>query len=180
MFVGDKVMVDASFDAARARLADFMGTDLLRSASEDAYGAGITGLARVDALGLNKVVRVHVRRLAETGGQGGFAIRWEACGLGGAFFPSLDADIRLVPATDRTTLLVLAGVYRPPLGPLGSALDRAALHRVASITVRNFLGRLAAGISSSPGATEAHRFGGHASPFDAGSGRASGPEGANA
>jgi hypothetical protein len=150
MFVGDEVVLDVSFAVARARLADLMGKELLRSASEDAYGAGITGLVRVGPLGLGKVVRVHVRQLAETGRHAGLAIRWEATGPGGGLFPALDADITLVRA-GQTTLLVLAGVYRPPLGPLGVALDRAALHGVAAATVRNFLGRLAASITS-PGA----------------------------
>jgi hypothetical protein len=151
MFVGDEVVMDVSFAVARARLADLMGKELLRSASEDAYGAGITGLARVGPLGLGKVVQVHARPLAETGGHAGLAIRWEATGPGGGLFPALDADITLV-RTGQTTLLVLAGVYRPPLGPLGVALDRAALHGVAAATVRNFLGRLAASITS-PGST---------------------------
>jgi hypothetical protein len=150
MFVGDEVVLDVSFAAARARLADLTGNDLLSSASEDAYGAGITGLARVGALGLCKVVRVHVRQLVGTGGHAGLAIRWEATGPGGGLFPALDADITLV-RTGQSTLLVLAGVYRPPLGPFGIALDRAALHRVAAATIRDFLGRLAIGITSSAG-----------------------------
>jgi hypothetical protein len=154
MFVGDEVVLDVSFAVARARLADITGSDLLRSASEDAYGAGITGLAQVGALGLGKLVRVHVRPLAQTGGHAGLAIRWEATGPGGGLFPALDADITLVRA-GQTTLLVLAGVYRPPLGPLGAALDRAALHRVAAATIRNFLGRLAASVTGPAGAPEA-------------------------
>jgi hypothetical protein len=155
MFVGDEVVLDVSFAVAQARLADITGSDLLRSASEDAYGSGVTGLAQVGALGLYKVVRVQVRQLAATGGHAGFAIRWEATGPGGGLFPALDADIRLVPGADQTTLLVLAGVYRPPLGPLGVALDRAALHRVAAATIRNFLGRLAASVTGPAGAPEA-------------------------
>jgi hypothetical protein len=181
VFVGDEVMLEISFAVARARLADLIEGDLLRSASEDAYGAGITGVTRVGALGLYKVVRVHVRPLGEVGGHVGFAIRWEASGPGGVLFPSLDADITLAPASDRTTLLVLAGVYRPPLGPLGVALDRAALHRVAAATIRNFLGHLATGISGAPGAPRAEGDRGHAPPFDdAGSGGRPGPGGAKA
>jgi hypothetical protein len=147
MFVGDEVVLDVSFAVARARLADLTQSDLLRSASEDAYGSGVRGLAQVGALGLYKVVQVHVRQLAETGGHAGLAIRWEATGPGSGLFPALDADIRLVPGADQSALLVLTGVYRPPLGPIGIALDRAALHRVAAATIRNFLGRLAAGVT---------------------------------
>ncbi|MGA8455799.1 MAG: hypothetical protein WB800_10375 [Streptosporangiaceae bacterium] len=175
MFVGDEVVLDVSFAVARAKLTDLMGNDLLRSASEDAYGAGMTGLTRVGALGLYKVVRVHARQLAETGGHAGLALRWEASGPGSGLFPALDADIRLVPAEDQTTLLVLAGVYRPPLGPLGSALDRAVLHRIAATTIRNFLGRLAAGITVPAGTPGPGTGAVQEAPFgDAGSG--GGPE----
>jgi len=153
MFVGDEVLLPVSFPVARARLADLTGDALLRSASEGAYGAGIADMTRVGALGLSKVVRVHLRQLTEAGGQVRLAIRWEASGPAGGLFPALDADITLLPAEDQTTLLGLTGVYRPPLGQLGAALDRAALHRVAAATVRNFLDRLAASISA--GAAEA-------------------------
>lgn len=147
MFTGDEVALDVSFAVARARLVHLSRNDLLRSASQDAYGAGIAGLARVGALGLTKVVRVQVRQLADTDGSCGLAIRWEATGPGGGLFPTLDADIRLLPAGEQTTSLLLSGVYRPPLGSLGATLDRAALHRVADATIRNFLDRLAADIT---------------------------------
>lgn len=157
MFTGDEMVLDVSFAVARARLAQLTREDLLRSASEDAYGAGIAGLARVGALGLKKVVRVQARELAETDGSCGLAIRWEATGPGGGLFPTLDADIRLVPAGEHATLLALSGVYRPPLGSLGAALDRAALYRVAAATVRNFLERVAAHITGQAEADQGSR-----------------------
>jgi carbon monoxide dehydrogenase subunit G len=158
MFTGDEVVLDVGFAAARARLANLTRSDLLRSASDDAYGAGIAGLARVGALGLTKVVRVQTRELAETDRSAGIAVRWEATGPGGGLFPALDADIRLFPQGEQTTLLVLSGVYRPPLGSLGAALDRAALHRIATATIRNFLSCLASHIT------------GQASPAETGAG----------
>ena len=168
MFVGDEVVLDMSFSVARARLAEFIANDLLRVASEDAYGAGITGLTPVGASGLTKVVRVRIRELAQKAGQAGFAIRWEASGPGSALFPALDADIRLVPAENQTTLLLLEGVYRPPLGPLGLALDRAALRRLAAATIRNFLGRLAAGVTVPAGGPDADTGAVQLAPFGEG------------
>jgi hypothetical protein len=41
MFVGDEVLLDVSFTAAWARLANLIRGGLLLSASEDAYGQGI-------------------------------------------------------------------------------------------------------------------------------------------
>ena len=45
VFVGDEVLLDVSFPAARARLASLIRGGLLGSASARAYGEGITGLA---------------------------------------------------------------------------------------------------------------------------------------
>ncbi len=155
MFVGDEVVLDVSFAVARARLANLTQGGWLLSASDDAYGRGVTGLSRVGALGLSKVVRVQAHDLAEQEGSAGLAIRWEVTGPGGGLFPVLDADIRLHPADEQRTLLTLEGAYRPPFGALGQALDRAILHRVAAATIRNFLHWVAAGVTGQPAPAEA-------------------------
>ncbi len=155
MFVGHEVLLEASFAVARERLVQLTESDALISASEDAYSCGTAGLTRVGAAGLSKLVRVQVRELACTGRSAGLAIRWEATGPGGGLFPVLDADLRFASADDQVTLLTMAGVYRPPLGPLGEALDRAILHRVADATIRNFAVWVAAQITGRPGAAEA-------------------------
>jgi hypothetical protein len=151
MFVGDEVMLDLSFGTAHARLADLTQGGLLRDTSQQAYGAAAAGLVRVGPAGLSRLVRVQARELSGTEDSAGLAIRWEATGPGGALFPVLDADIRLIPAGERATLLTLAGTYRPPLGSLGGALDRAILHRVAAATMRNFIDRLATALTGRAG-----------------------------
>jgi len=143
MFVGDEVRLEVGFGLARERLTR-LSPDLF-GPSEDAY----SGLARVGAAGVSKLVRVQVRELPWTDQVAGLALRWEATGPGGGLFPVLDADLRLA-AGGEGTVLTLAGVYRPPFGPLGQALDRAVLHRVADATVRNFLTRVAAQIAGEP------------------------------
>ena len=155
MFVGDEVVLDVRLAFARARLANLARGDLLQNASQDAYGLGITGLSRVGSLGLSREVRVQARELTERDGSAGLAIRWEVTGPGGGLFPILDADIRLFSTGEQATLVTMAGAYRPPLGSVGQVLDRAILHRVAAATIRNFLGRVAAGIMGQPGGAEA-------------------------
>jgi hypothetical protein len=155
MFVGDEVGLDVSFAVVRDRLATLARGGWLSSASTDAYGLGVAGLSRVGALGLSREVRVQARELAEREGSAGLAIRWEVTGPGGGLFPVLDADITVHPAGEETTLLTLAGAYRPPLGAVGQALDRAILHRVAAATIRNFLNRVAADITGQPGRADA-------------------------
>lgn len=144
MFVGDEVRLDVSLAVAREQLMQVAGSGFLLSTSEDAYDLGTADLARVGLPGLSKLVRVRARDLASTDGSAGLAIRWEATGPGSALFPVLDADLRLVAAGERACVLTMSGVYRPPLGALGQALDRAILHRVAAATVRDFLAQVAA------------------------------------
>jgi hypothetical protein len=147
MFVGDEVLLEVSFASARESLAQLTEGGMLISTSEDAYGHGTAQLARVGTGGLSKLVRVQVRELTWTDRSAGVAIRWEATGPGGWLFPVLDADIRLTPANEQVTLLSVEGAYRPPLGSLGEALDRAILHRVAAATIRDFMTGVAAQIT---------------------------------
>jgi hypothetical protein len=144
MFVGDEVRLGVSFAIARERLMGLAEAGALLSPSEDAYDQGTAGLTRVGIPGLSKLVRVQIRDLASTDESVGLAIRWEATGPGGGLFPVLDADIRLARAGERAAVLTVTGVYRPPLGPLGQALDRAVLHRIAAATIRGFVAQVAA------------------------------------
>jgi hypothetical protein len=144
MFVGDEVLLDVGFAVARARLANLARSGMLRGASEDACSIGLPG----------RLVRARARELAQRADSAGLAIRWEVTGADGALFPVLDADIKLTPAADGTTVLALAGVYRLPFAA-NEAAERAILSRAASAAIRNFLGRLAAGITGQPGAAVA-------------------------
>lgn len=147
--------LDVSFAVAQNRLRQLAESGILLGSSEDAYGHGTIGFERVGVNGLSKLVRVQVRELSWTDRSVGLAIRWEATGPGGGLFPVLDADITMVPAGERATILAMAGAYRPPLGAMGAALDRAILHRVASATIRAFLVQVAHRISSQQAANGA-------------------------
>jgi hypothetical protein len=146
MFVGDEVRLDIGFAVARERLLRLGEGDTLLATSAGAYGPGPT---RVGVAGISKLVRVQVRVLSWTDASARLALRWEAIGPGGGLFPALDADLTLAPE-GAGTMLTLAGAYRPPLGPLGQALDRAILHRVAVATIRNFLVEMAAQLDDHP------------------------------
>jgi hypothetical protein len=155
VFVGDRLRLAVSFEAALAGLASLTrGTALVR-ASGDAYGEGASDLVRVGPLGsvagVSRLVKVHFGDLVVRGESALLILRWEAVGPGGDLFPALDADLTLTPAGEQAALLTLAAVYRPPLGRLGEGLDRAGLNRVATATIRAFLNHLADLITSSNG-----------------------------
>ncbi len=147
MFVGAEMVTDVPFDRARARLADLAGS-WLAGAAGAAYLDGGRGLARVGpAPGLSRLVEVAFRDPEVKQGSAVMTLRWHAAGTGGGLFPVLDADLRLSPYEQSGTLVTLTGVYRPPLGALGTALDRAGLHLVAGATVRGFVTRVAEAIA---------------------------------
>lgn len=68
-------------------------------------------------------------------------LTWEASHQSG-LFPNMECDLEALPLTKDETEIVLAGVYRPPFGAAGSALDTALLHRVADASVRQFFDRI--------------------------------------
>lgn len=155
MFVGDEVRLNVGFAVARERLTRLGESGALFAPSADGYGAG---LARVGPNGVSKLVRVQARELSRTDKSAGLALRWEATGAGGKLFPVLDADLTLTDFGAQGTLVALAGVYRPPLGVLGQALDRAVLHRVAVATVKSFLAQVVAQLADQPVANGAESF----------------------
>ena len=143
--VGDRVLLDISFRAARARLPMLASDGVLLGASEEAYGEGITGLVQLagPTAGQTRLAGVSLDNLAEADHCAHIALRWEAIAADGGLFAALDADLMLVPAGDLTTALALAGAYRPQPGPGGAGLDRAIVRRCAAAVTRRFVARVA-------------------------------------
>lgn len=73
-------------------------------------------------------------------------LRWEATGVPG-LFPRMEAELVASPLGPDLTHISFRGWYRPPLGSVGRALDRAVLHRVAERCVATFVDRLAASVA---------------------------------
>jgi hypothetical protein len=71
-----------------------------------------------------------------------YPISWKAAG-GEALFPTMEADLVLEPLGVEVVKMTFRGSYDPPLGAVGRAIDRALLHRLAEVSVKNFLDQLA-------------------------------------
>ena len=74
---------------------------------------------------------------------------WRAAGHAW-LFPRLEADLEVAPLGVDRTQLSMSASYRPPMGTMGRALDRALLHRVAEATVKDFLDGVGAQLSHEP------------------------------
>jgi len=69
-------------------------------------------------------------------------LEWEATTMPG-LFPIMRGELAVYPLTATETQLDFLGVYDPPLGPVGKALNAVAGHRVAEATVHRFVGDVA-------------------------------------
>ena len=162
MFVSDERVLPVSFDEASARLARLVRGDRLLGLSENVYQGGVDYLLRVGPLGsapgASRLVRARFAEPVLRPGMMCVGLRWEAAGVTGGLFPALDADIRLSDEDDGTVRVELTGSYRPPLGALGTELDRLVLHTVATATIRALLARIAAVLDGTAerAADEAH------------------------
>jgi hypothetical protein len=145
IIVGDRVLLASGFRAARARLEILTRDEVLTSASEVAYGQGITALvaAAGPAAGLTRLAWTCTDTVAGTGDCAHLGVWWEAIAADGTLFTALDADLMLVPAGGKHTSVALAGAYRPQPGPHGAGLDRAALRSSAMVAVGSFLDQVA-------------------------------------
>lgn len=171
--VGDRVLLDADFGAARARLRRLATDGTLLRASEAAYGEAITGLVQAagPAAGLTRLAGICLEDLAATGDCAHIGLQWEAIAADGTLFIALDAALLLVPAGnqgtstshdcrvgldaaltpvpagDQVTTLALAGAYRPQPGPAGAEPDQAIVRRCAAAATGSFLDRVACALA---------------------------------
>jgi hypothetical protein len=65
-------------------------------------------------------------------------IEWRASRVA-SLFPALTGDVEIAGIGANLTQVGLSGTYEPPFGPAGRLADRALLHRVAELTVKDFV-----------------------------------------
>jgi len=86
-------------------------------------------------------IEVEIGALRPVGGVTLLPIRWKAASHAG-LFPALDGQLEIAPIGKSTTHLGISASYEPPFGLLGKIADRALMHRVAEVTVKDFLDRI--------------------------------------
>ena len=119
--------------------------------ADEANARGERLLAEVglgDRLRLTRRVVVELREPIRFPSRTVVPLRWRPATAGG-LLPALDADIEVAPLAPESTQLSMSARYLPPWGALGSAVDRALLHRGAEATVKDFLDRVGATLTAS-------------------------------
>ena len=95
-----------------------------------------------EVLRIERAVAIELGRSVRSGAKTVFPLRWTSTGASG-LFPSLDADLEVAALSPGRTQLAMSARYIPPFGPVGRAVDRAVLSRVAEATLKDFLDRVA-------------------------------------
>jgi len=70
-------------------------------------------------------------------------LEWQAAKMP-SLFPLMKAELSIYPLTGTETQLDFSGVYKPPLGAVGKAVNAIAGHRIAEVSVHRFVSDVAA------------------------------------
>ena len=70
-------------------------------------------------------------------------LEWQAAKMPG-LFPVMKAELAIYPLTAGETQLDFAGLYEPPLGLAGKAMDALVGYRIAEVSVHRFVSDVAA------------------------------------
>jgi hypothetical protein len=148
MLIQDFVQVKAPYATVRDRLLE-PASGWLTDGATDAYADGERLFLTVTATGgevtVGKRVQVELGAAYARGEGCVVALNWWATGAQ-RLFPTLDADLELMPMGPDQVMLTLMGRYEPPLGAVGRTVDRLVLHRIAEACIRGFLHRTAANL----------------------------------
>lgn len=152
MFVYYFMYIDRPFSDTRRLVLSIV--DGLPEAAGIAYREGeqMQMRAGVGPVVLSKTVRVEVGDPIDVGGETAIPVSWTATGPT-RLFPTMDGELIIVGVGPADTQIIFRGTYRPPLGGLGEALDRALLHRVAEATVKHFVDRIGTAVMAQPEAS---------------------------
>ncbi|NNC74523.1 MAG: hypothetical protein HKN93_03315 [Acidimicrobiia bacterium] len=144
--------VNRPYSDVRSALAN-RSLELLKRAAE----AGLSGAhesalhVEVGGIALAKEVHLDVKGFRDIPGRvplGRVSIRWSPADHS-SLFPVIEADLEAEPIDEERTMFSLLGLYQPPLGLVGAALDRLGFHRLAETALERFFKRLLAAIEDS-------------------------------
>lgn len=100
------------------------------------------------AIGVKADIKISVKNIeenvadAKSGPATRLQLEWGAATAPG-FFPFMKADLSAYPLTSTETQLDFWGVYEPPFGALGRAMNAVAGHRIAEASVHRFINDVA-------------------------------------
>lgn len=109
----------------------------------------------VGGLGVATDINISVNKIEETseavaGRITRLHLEWAAANMP-SLFPFMKAELAIYPLTATETQLDFSGLYEPPLGAVGKALNAIAGHRIAEVAVHKFVNDVAGYLRESLG-----------------------------
>jgi len=149
-----RYFIELQIDPKRVERALTQAPDTwLRGLASEANHRGDSLLAEIgfgDRIRVARQVAIELGEPVHTAGKVVLPLRWTPTDAPG-LFPALEADLELAPLPPDRTQLAMSARYVPPLGPLGKAIDRAILYRVAEATLKDFLDRVGEALAREAG-----------------------------
>jgi hypothetical protein len=101
----------------------------------------------VGGIGVKSDIRISVKNVEEkvygmSTPTTGLLLEWEAATMPG-LFPLMRAELSIYPLTATETQLDLWGIYKPPFGAVGKAMNAIVGHRIAEASVHRFVSDVA-------------------------------------
>jgi hypothetical protein len=104
----------------------------------DIGGIGIQADIRISVKNVEEKVRDAVSTPATR-----LLLEWEAATMP-RLFPLMNGELSVYPLTATETQLDFLGVYEPPFGAVGKAMNAIVGHRIAEVSVHRFVSDVAA------------------------------------
>ncbi|HEY4889382.1 MAG TPA: hypothetical protein VIJ58_12550 [Candidatus Dormibacteraeota bacterium] len=144
MFLRAYVVVERPFEEVGALMAKG-AKNWLPDMANEANGGGEKLLSELGFdLGKRRVgrrIKVEIGPPKASAGLIFMTVRWRAAAEAG-LFPTLEGELEVAAIGSARTQVGLSANYEPPLGVLGKIADRTLFHRVAEVTVKDFLERI--------------------------------------
>jgi len=115
-----------------------------RAAASRAHSVASELRIDLGGIGVEADINISVQNIEERVSEASSApvtrmqIEWEAATMP-RLFPLMKAEITVYPLTATETQLDFQGLYEPPLGPLGKAMNAIVGHRIAEASVHRFV-----------------------------------------
>ena len=102
----------------------------------------------VGGIGVKTDIRISVKHIEEkvfdamSNPVTRLQLEWEAATMP-RLFPFMKAELSIYPLTPTETQLDFLGLYEPPFGAVGKAMNAIVGHRIAEVSVHRFIGDVA-------------------------------------
>ena len=103
----------------------------------------------VGGVGVQADIRIHIKDIEDKPASAvstpstTLLLEWEAATLP-QLFPLMKAELHVYPLTATETQLDFSGLYEPPFGTVGKAVNAVVGHRIAEASVHRFVSDVAA------------------------------------